>query len=110
MLDRVVDQVDQHLLEQHRIDRHDEVGRHVEIDLPGAERALHPRERGADELLDGDQLAVRDEAALDARELEQVAEHALEPAGVVDDLARQIVTRGGRRGDRRRRAAWWPRR
>src|SRR5439155_24839714 len=84
VLGRILDQVDEHLLDEQAIDVH---GRQV-LGQPGrqlavAQRRGEPRERHADQLLDGNPLAAQLQVAgLQARDVEQVVDEAVEPLGL----------------------------
>jgi hypothetical protein len=108
VLDRVLDEVDEHVLEQHRVDRDQQVAGDVDRRPARAEHVREAVERRAAQLLDRDPLAGRLQAGLDARDAEEVLQHALEPGRLVDDRVEQLGARV-RRGGRRRRAARSPR-
>src|SRR5256714_344938 len=94
---RILDQVDEHLLDEQAIDVH---GRQV-LGQPGrqlavAQRRGEPRERHADQLLDGNPLAAQLQVAgLQARDVEQVVDEAVEPLGLVADRLEQLAARDG---------------
>ena len=112
VLERVVEQVDQHLLDQHVVHRHErQLGRHAGGDRAPREGLAEAAERGADDLLDGMPLGVE----LRARPTRGASSRAgSAPAGSAGRPPRAGTPagRGGspRRGAPRSRAGCWPRR
>ena len=112
VLDRVLEQVDQHLLDQDRIDRqHGRSG--LDVDLDRAVPRARPRSRGqrrADDLLDGNPLARAARTPVSTRVmLSRFVSDPLEPRGLVADRrraarARRLGRESGRssRSERRR--------
>src|SRR6267378_5871382 len=97
VLRRVLEQVDEHLLHQQAVDVHGwQVLGQPRGDLAVAQRLGQPGERDADQLFDGDPLAPELEAAgLQARDVEQVVDEAIEPLGLVADRLEQLALRDG---------------
>ena len=86
----IVEQVEQHLLEQHGIERqHRQVGGELDLDLVLREDLAGAPQRAADDLAEVVQRGVgHDRAGFELGHVEQVGDEAVEPLGLVDDRAR----------------------
>jgi len=96
----VLQQVDEHLLHEHRVHRdHRQLRGEIDGDRARCELRLEASERRAHQLLHGDPLALRREAAgLQPGHIEQVRHQALQALRLVADRVEQLVVRG--RGQR----------
>ena len=83
----VVENVDQHLLDEDRVDVEDRhVGRDLHLDLQGGERPRHLLERPADDLAQIDPFAVRlQRAVAEPGHVEQVLDEAVQPLALLED-------------------------
>ena len=95
VLDRVVEQVDENLLDEQGIERHQrQVGRQVDVDTALAQVLLDARQRAPDDLLQGvPVLADADAAGLEARHLEEVVHEPVQAIGLLLDRLGQLPPR-----------------
>ena len=91
-LRRIVEDVEQGLLEQHRIDvEHRQVGLDVELDPVMARILPARRKRAADDLVEIVERGVQHErAGLEPRHVEQVGDETVEPLGFLDHGADEL--------------------
>ena len=119
VLDGVVQNVDEHLLDEEGIEGHQrQVGGQVDVDTAIAETLLHADQRAADHLFQGlPVLSNPDAAGLEPRHLEQVLHQAVQAVGLLVNRLRELASRrgvearllldqsAGRAGDGRQRGA-----
>ena len=97
VLGGVVEQVDQHLLEQHHVEvEHGQVGLEVDRDAVLRQRRGRPLQGRADDLAEVDGLPVEhDPARFETGHVEQVGDEPAQALGLVLDRGRELVA--GRR-------------
>ena len=105
----VVENVDQHLLDENRVDVEDRhVLRDLHFDVQRGERPRHLLERPADDLAQIDPFAVRlQRAVAEPGHVEQVLDEAVQPLALLEDGLHQLRAVGiGKRAVTARRARW----
>ena len=103
----IVQQVEQHLLEQHRVEfQHRQVGGKIKRDLVSRQHLAGAPQRAADDLADILPRRIRhDRAGFQLGHVEQIGDEAVEPLGLVDHGGEQIALFGVGQGRWRDRAA-----
>ncbi len=92
MLGRVVEDVDDYLLDQHRIDVEDrQIGRNPNLDLERRQRLGELPERPADDLAQVDPVAIGlQRAVAEPGHVEQVLDEAIEALALLEDGLDQL--------------------
>ncbi len=103
----IVEQIEQHLLEQHGIElEHRQIGGELQLDAGAGQDLAGPPQRAADDLAEIVQRRVRhDGAGLELGHVEQIGDEAVEPLGLVDDGGEQLGLLGVGRASPTDRAA-----
>ena len=98
VLGGVLQQVDEHLLDQQLVHRHQrEVGRQVHLDGVAGELLLQPKQRHADHLLQRlPRLLHGERAGLDPDHVQQVGDEPGHAAGLLENVGRQLPAALGR--------------
>ena len=95
ILGGVVEQVDQHLLQEHRVEgQHRQLGLDVELDAMLGQHPGAALQRRAGGLADIDHLTVQfDGAGLEPGHVEQVANEAVQPLALLEDRSDELPPR-----------------
>ena len=92
ILGRIVEKVEQHLLEQHGVElQHRQIGRELDLDPVLREDLAGALQGGADDLADVVERSVRrDRAGFEPGHVEQVGDEAVEPLRFVVDRREKV--------------------
>ena len=88
----IVEEVEQHLLEQHGIEfEHRQIRSELELDLVARQDAAGAAQRAADDLAESCKRDVRrDRAGFELGHVEQIGDEAVEPLRLVDDRRQEV--------------------